>query len=64
VRCEIDARAAGRIVTSQTNEVPFSGEAKSVLANAAQETDRLLHQHIGTEHLLLGGSHQSSERQC
>ena len=54
VRREIDARTARRIVTSQSNEVPFSDEAKSVLAYAAQEADRLLHQHIGTEHLLLG----------
>jgi uncharacterized protein (TIGR03435 family) len=54
VRREIDARTARRIVRSQSNEVPFSDEAKSVLAYAAQEADRLLHQHIGTEHLLLG----------
>ena len=54
VRREIDARTARRIVSSQSNEVPFSDEAKSVLAYAAQEADRLLHQHIGTEHLLLG----------
>jgi uncharacterized protein (TIGR03435 family) len=54
VRREIDARTARRIVTSQSNEVPFSDEVKSVLAYAAQEAVRLLHQHIGTEHLLLG----------
>jgi uncharacterized protein (TIGR03435 family) len=54
VRRKIDARTARRIVTSQSNEVPFSDEAKSVLAYAAQEADRLLHEHIGTEHLLLG----------
>jgi len=41
-------------VTSDSNEVPFGDEAKSVLAYAAQEADRLLHEHIGTEHLLLG----------
>ena len=36
------------------SEVPFSEETKRVLQYAAQEADRLLHNHIGTEHLLLG----------
>lgn len=54
VRREIDARTARRIVASEPSEVPFSDEAKAVLAYAAQEADRLLHDHIGTEHLLLG----------
>jgi uncharacterized protein (TIGR03435 family) len=54
VRREIDARTARRIVTSEPNETPFSEEAKSVLAYAVQEADRLLHDQIGTEHLLLG----------
>jgi len=35
-------------------EIPFNREAKDVLQNAAQEADRLLHRHIGPEHLLLG----------
>jgi len=54
VRREINARTARRAVTSESNEVPFSDEAKAVLGYAAQEADRLLHEHIGTEHVLLG----------
>ena len=54
VRREIDAHTARRTVTSESDEIPFSDEAKSVLAYAVQEADRLLHEHIGTEHLLLG----------
>ncbi len=54
VRREIDARTARRIVTSESDEVPFGDETRSVLAYAEQEADRLLHEHIGTEHLLLG----------
>jgi len=35
-------------------ELPFSAEAKRVLVATAAEADRLSHDHIGTEHLLLG----------
>ena len=35
-------------------EIPFSAETKRVLQYAAEEADRLLHNYIGTEHLLLG----------
>ena len=50
----------GKISTSV--DLPLSGEAKRVLAYAAEEATRLSHQMIGTEHLFLGllrdpGSH-------
>ena len=35
-------------------DLPLSDPAKLVLAYAAEEAERLGHQHIGTEHLLLG----------
>ena len=35
-------------------ELPLSPDAKRVLAHAQEESDRLGHRHIGTEHLLLG----------
>jgi ATP-dependent Clp protease ATP-binding subunit ClpC len=35
-------------------EIPFSEDAKQVLEYTAEEANRLLHQHIGCEHLLLG----------
>ena len=41
-----------RISTSV--DLPLSVEAKRVLAFAAEESERLGHRHIGTEHLLLG----------
>jgi ATP-dependent Clp protease ATP-binding subunit ClpC len=35
-------------------DLPLSNEGKRVLAYAAEEAERLSHNHIGTEHLLLG----------
>ena len=35
-------------------EIPLSTDTKRVLTYAAEEADRLLHRHIGPEHLLLG----------
>jgi hypothetical protein len=35
-------------------EMPFSTDTKSVLKYTAEESERLLHRHIGTEHVLLG----------
>jgi Clp amino terminal domain, pathogenicity island component len=35
-------------------DLPLSHESKRVLTYAAEEAERLSHQHIGTEHLLLG----------
>ena len=54
IRREIEERTVfhGKISTSV--EIPFSSEAKRVLGFAAEEADRLLHNYIGTEHLLLG----------
>ena len=35
-------------------EVPFGQECKRILIHALEETERLGHKHVGTEHLLLG----------
>ncbi len=35
-------------------DLPFSDEGKRVLAYSAEESERLNHRHIGTEHILLG----------
>ncbi len=49
------AGGASREVKVPTSvEIPFSTESKRVLQWAAEEADRMLHPHIGTEHLLLG----------
>jgi ATP-dependent Clp protease ATP-binding subunit ClpC len=54
IRKEIEGRAGFRDKVSTSVEIPFSAETKRVLTFAAEEADRLLHNYIGTEHLLLG----------
>jgi hypothetical protein len=39
---------------STSIDMPLSAAAKATLASAAEEAERFGHQHIGTEHLLLG----------
>src|SRR6185503_593634 len=40
--------------TSSGDDLPFSASTNQVLELAAQESDRLLHNDVGTEHVLLG----------
>ena len=54
IRKEIEGRSVFREKVSTSVEIPFSAEMKRVLGFAAEESDRLLHNYIGTEHLLLG----------
>src|SRR6478609_3547090 len=54
IRKEIEGRTVFREKVSTSVEMPFSAETKRVLQFAAEEADRLLHNYIGTEHLLLG----------
>ena len=54
IRKEIEGRTVFREKVSTSVEIPFSTETKRVLKLAAEEADRLLHNYIGTEHLLLG----------
>jgi ATP-dependent Clp protease ATP-binding subunit ClpC len=54
IRKEIEGRTVFREKVSTSVEIPFSSETKRVLQYAAEEADRLLHNYIGTEHLLLG----------
>ena len=54
IRKEIEGRTVLREKVSTSVEIPFSAETKHVLQFAAEEADRLLHNYIGTEHLLLG----------
>src|SRR6187401_2848431 len=54
IRKEIEGRTVFREKVSTSVEIPFSAETKRVLQFAADEADRLLHNYIGTEHLLLG----------
>jgi len=52
VRTKVEAAPGEKLPTSV--EIPFSTESKRVLDYTAQESDRLGHSYIGTEHLLLG----------
>jgi len=54
IRRDIETRSAFREKVSTSIEIPFDSETKCALQFAAEEADRLRHQHIGTEHLLLG----------
>ena len=54
IRKEIQSRMIFREKIPVSVEIPFSAELKRVLQYAAAEADRLQHNHIGTEHLLLG----------
>ena len=54
IRKEIEGRTVIREKVMTSVEISFSGETKRVLQFAAEEADRLLHNYIGTEHLLLG----------
>jgi ATP-dependent Clp protease ATP-binding subunit ClpA len=54
IRKAIEQHTAVREKIHTSVDLPLSNESKRVLAYAAEEAERLLHKHIGTEHLLLG----------
>jgi uncharacterized protein (TIGR03435 family) len=54
LRREIESRVRFHENTPVSKEIPFTDAAKRALTSAATEADRLLHNYIGTEHLLLG----------
>src|SRR4051812_48727993 len=54
LRRDIESRVIFHKRVSTDIEIPFTEAAKRALQSAATEADRLLHNYIGTEHLLLG----------
>jgi ATP-dependent Clp protease ATP-binding subunit ClpC len=54
IRKQIEDHTIAREKVSTSVDLPLSNEGKRVLAYAAEEAARLSHQHVGTEHLLLG----------
>ncbi|MGB9179736.1 MAG: exo-beta-N-acetylmuramidase NamZ domain-containing protein, partial [Pyrinomonadaceae bacterium] len=54
IRREIEERSNPGEKISTSVELPLAPETKRVLGYAHEESDRLNHRHIGTEHLLLG----------
>jgi len=54
IRKEIEGRALYRDKVSTSVDIPLSAESKRVLGYASEEAERMLHNYIGTEHILLG----------
>ncbi|HET9317059.1 MAG TPA: Clp protease N-terminal domain-containing protein, partial [Vicinamibacteria bacterium] len=54
LRKEVEGRALYRDRVSTSVDIPLSPESKRVLGFAAEEAERMLHNYIGTEHILLG----------
>jgi uncharacterized protein (TIGR03435 family) len=53
-RSDIVRRLTSREKVPESGDIPFSASCERVLQYAGEEADRLLHNAIGTEHLLLG----------
>jgi hypothetical protein len=54
IRRQIDGHSVPREKVSTSVDLPLSHESKRVLAYGAEESARLNHEHIDTDHLLLG----------
>jgi ATP-dependent Clp protease ATP-binding subunit ClpC len=54
IRKEIEGRSVYREKVSTSVDIPLSVESKHVLSLASEEAERMLHNYIGTEHILLG----------
>jgi uncharacterized protein (TIGR03435 family) len=53
-RSDIVRHLTNRAKVPESDEIPFSASGQRALQYAAEEADRLLHNYIGPEHLLLG----------
>jgi hypothetical protein len=53
IRAEIESQITRRERISTSVEMPLTEECKKVLKLAAEESERLAHRHIGTEHVLI-----------
>ena len=54
IRRDVESRSPSRGKASTSVEMPLSRESRRVLGHAAEEAERMRHDSIGTEHLLLG----------
>jgi ATP-dependent Clp protease ATP-binding subunit ClpC len=54
IRKEIEGRSVYRDRVSTSIDIPLSAESRRALGYASEEAERMLHNHIGTEHILLG----------
>ena len=53
LQMQVEERLAVGVRVPTTMEIPFSADTKRILYSAVGEADRLSHNHIGIEHLLL-----------
>jgi ATP-dependent Clp protease ATP-binding subunit ClpA len=54
IRAEIERQIPSRERISTSVEMPLTDECKKILNLAAEESERLAHRQVGTEHILLG----------
>jgi len=54
LRSDVLRRLTARAKIPESDGIPFSPSCERALQSAAEEADRLLQKHVGTEHLLLG----------
>jgi hypothetical protein len=54
IHLEVDSVQPKRVPISTSTDLPLSQQSKRVLTYGAEEAQRIGHEHIGTEHLLLG----------
>jgi ATP-dependent Clp protease ATP-binding subunit ClpC len=57
VRADVE-RVIGRMDAEPQGDIPFTPRAKAALEASLQESNAMLHDYIGTEHVLLGLLHQ------
>src|SRR6266536_157670 len=60
LRAELERRARLKEIISTSAELPLAEGTKRVLAYAYEESEKLGHNHIGTEHLLLGSLREAN----
>jgi ATP-dependent Clp protease ATP-binding subunit ClpC len=54
IRKDVEGRSTYREKVSTSIDIPLSAESKRALGCASEEAERMLHNYIGTEHILLG----------
>ncbi len=54
IRKEIEGRGPYRDKVSTSVDIPLSADSKRALSHSSEEAERMLHNYIGTEHILLG----------
>jgi ATP-dependent Clp protease ATP-binding subunit ClpC len=64
LQAELERSGPAREKLSTSVEIPFAEETKKVFDFAQEEAERLMHPHIGTEHILLGLLRMEDSEAC